>query len=152
MANAGIGNPLGAVPIFDFGVPKTITGYASNIISGGAFVFASGAAGVISSGADTFVTSDLLFSSPASGGQFTGIAMHTAASGAPITVALDGVFIVGTNGTIVAGTEVGTDGQNCVCPLGSKTMTAYSQIETIGRALTAGASGTAAYVLLHVQG
>lgn len=152
MANAGIGNTCGAVPIFDAGVPKTITGYASNIISGGVFVFASGASGVVSSGADTFVSSDLLFSSPASGGQFTGVAMNTAASGGLVTVAIDGVFIVPCNGTIVAGALVTCDGNNAILPLGSETLAGYSFGKAIGRALTAGASGTAAYALLHVNG
>jgi hypothetical protein len=151
MANAGIGNPLGAVPVFDFGVPKTITAYARSIISGGAFVYASGASAVVSSGADTFAASDLLVTSPASGGLFTGIAMHTAASGAPITIALEGVFIVPCNGAIVAGAEVATDGQNAILPIGSATMTAYSNNLSIGRALTEGASGTAAYALLHLK-
>ena len=141
-------NPNGAVPILDGGCPRTISGYAKEIISGGMFVAASGATGVVSSGADSVATSDIEFTHSASGGEFTGIAMNTAASGGLITVATRGVFIVPTDATVDAGVLVRCDGQQ-VQKVGSVAAN-LAPTQIIGRALTGGASG--GFLLVDIHG
>jgi hypothetical protein len=148
MANAGLGNPVGAVPIFDAGVPKSMSGYARSVISGGCFVYCSGASAVVSSGTDSFVTSDILVTSPASGLLFNGIAAFSAASGAPITFYTEGVFSCVCGGAVVAGTLVTTEGSNAVIPVGSTSISVANGLGVIGRALTEGASG--GYCLVHI--
>jgi len=142
MANAGIGNPVGAVPIFDAMTPRTITGYARSVISGGCLVYASGAADVISSsGTGTFTTQALLFTSPASGALCNGIAMYSAPSGAPVVVATEGVFNMVAGAAVVAGQPLETEGSNAVIPLGSSVVS-ISTTKYIGKALTgAGSNG-----------
>jgi hypothetical protein len=148
MANAGIGNSCGAVPIFDACTPRTITGYARSVISGGALVYASGASNIIaSSGASAFTTANLLFTSPASGNLCNGIAMYSAASGAPVVVATEGVFNMVCNAAVVAGNYLMTDGHNSVQPLGS--VSAMFAGLCIGKALTeAGSNG---YALVYLR-
>jgi hypothetical protein len=148
MANAGIGNPCGAVPIFDAATPRTITGYARSVISGGALVYASGAADVItSSGTGAFTTANLLFTSPASGNLCNGIAMYSAASGAPITIATEGVFNMVCNAAVVAGNYLMTDGNNSVQPLGSAS--AMFAGLNMGKALTG--AGSNGYAIVYLR-
>lgn len=150
MAGAGIGNVLGAVPIFDFGNPKQISGQVRNeIISGGVFVFGSGATGVVGSGANSFANSDLLFTRDASGTQFNGICVDDTAVSGNIAVATDGIFILQCNGTVVCGEAVKADGKNSVQPLGSTADSlAKGPSHKIGRAITSGASGGFAVIQL----
>ena len=104
------------VPVLDGGCPRTVTGYAKEYISGGAFVMCSGAAGVVNvSGLSSLATTDIQFAI-ASGAQFNGIATHAAASGAPITVASAGMFIVGCEVAVTAGYPVLANGANGVAP------------------------------------
>ena len=144
---AGLGNPVGAVPLMDAGAPRIISGQVRNeIISGGVFVFGSGAADVISSGANSFVNSDLLFTRDASGGQFNGVCVQATAVSGAIAVATDGFFILLANGTVTAGVPQRCDGLNAVADVGSKTMAAFTQYEQMGRAVTAATSGGYAIV------
>ena len=145
MAAAGIGNPAGYVPILDGGAPRFVGGYARNeIISGGVFVFGSGATGVVSSGANSFATADLLFTRDASGGQFNGICVATTAVSGAMTVATRGAFLLVCNGAVNAGYKVKCDGNNSVAD------NANADDLSIGRALTAGASG--GYALIDITG
>ncbi|MHA1868757.1 MAG: DUF2190 family protein [Candidatus Heimdallarchaeaceae archaeon] len=136
-------NPNGYVPIYDGGTPRIITGYAREVISGGWLVGGSTAAGVVSSGADSFASSDILFTAPASGNNFIGIALANAASGAPLAVATRGAFIVTAAGDVLAGEPVVTDGENAVVPGGSDT-------PNIGRAFTA--AGSEEYCVVDIHG
>lgn len=149
VAGTGIGNPSGAQYVFDFGVPKIITGYARETISGGVFVYASGAAGVVLATPDTFVTSDILFCKDASGALFNGIALHTAGSNTPISIATDGVHILAANATCMAGREVKCDGNNCIMPLGSTSVTIGDGHTAIGRMLTG--AGSEGYGLVQIK-
>jgi len=150
MAGAGIGNPAGYVPLFDGGNPRIIGGKARNaVISGGVFVFASGATGVVSSGADSFATADLLFAGDASGGQFNGICVQTTEVSGNIAVATRGVFLLACNGSVVPGTKVECDGNNAVRSVGLYAGSAFDGQRSIGRALTAGASGGYAVIDIH---
>lgn len=144
-------NPNGIVPVFDFGSPKIISGYAREAISGGWLVFTSGANDVVSSGADSFATADVQFAKGATGMSFTGVAMHNAASGAPLSVALDGAFIVRCDGSVFASQPIEVNGNDAVQTLGSTVIP--SALHTVGmvgakvgRAITNGTSGNFALV------
>lgn len=141
-------NPYGYVPIFDGGTPRIITGYAREAISGGWLVGGSSADGVVSSGADSFVTSDILFDSPASGASFIGVALHNAASGAPLSVATRGAFIITAGDTVYAGRKVATPGADCVIDHYSAGGSVFTH--DIGRAFTA--AGSTEYCIVDIHG
>lgn len=132
------------VPVLDGGVPRTITGVAREAISGGQFVYCSGAAAKVNvSGLDSFAASDIEFATGASGTLFTGIATHNAASGAYVTVATAGMFIVGGEATTTAGQVLSTGGVHGVRDLTG------SGVQMVARALTsAGSEGYAVVKLL----
>jgi len=134
-------NSAGYVPVFDGGNPRTIGGYAREVISGGQFVFASGVTNTVSSGANSFATTDILFSVAASGAKFNGICATTkAASGATIAVATRGMFIVVANGTVTNGQKVWTDGYHAVANAGSLAGN-VACLSPMARALTDATSG-----------
>lgn len=141
MAATGIGNPAGAVQ-YNSWEPRVITAKARGNTSGGVFVFASGATGVVSSGLNSVAWSDIEVAIDASGLNFTGIALQSTASGNAVPVALEGVFLLQANGTIVAGQTVLCDGNNSVLP-------GTTAGATIGKALTAAASG--GFALVHIK-
>src|SRR3990167_2996489 len=136
-------NPAGAVPLFDFGNPRIISGRAREAISGGELVWLSGAAAAaeISSGANSFATADLKFATGASGLQFTGVALNNAGSNSNVSVAVDGVFIVTAAGNILEGRTVVANGGHAVAE-----GTAAGTV--IGRALTS--AGSEGYVAVHI--
>lgn len=140
-----VANPAGFQPVFDYGAPAIISGRAREAVSGGWFVTASGVAGVISSGINSFdPTADLMFSADGSGASFTGIALHNAGSNSPISVAVNGVHIVTSAGTIVAGQVVGANGGHAVVPL----LSGSAAGNIIGRALAS--AGSEGYTLLKL--
>lgn len=96
-------NPNGYVSITDGGAPRIITGYAKEIVSGGQFMGASGAAGVVSSGADSFGPTDIEFFHTTGSGNFVGIALFDAVSGAVLSVATRGSFLLPVSGAIILG-------------------------------------------------
>lgn len=138
---AGLGNPLGAVQIDGF-EPFNITAYARSNISGGTLVFASGAADLVSSGTNSYHATDIKVATDASGGQFTGVALKSAASGTEVGVALQGIFILPAFGTVTAGMTVTCEGTNAVA-----NGTTAGQV--IGRALTSATSGGYAAVFIR---
>jgi len=143
-------NPNGYVCLADGGTPRIITGYAKEVISGGQFVGASGAAALVSSGADSFATTDLQFYLTAGSGNFVGIALNDAASGAAVSVGTRGLFLVPVSGDIVlAGKHVGCNDQSEVIAIGSSTLGYSLALNKIGRALTTGS--TAQYVVLDLN-
>jgi len=142
---AGIGNPLGAVQLFDNGAPSIISGYARTNISGGALVYASGATDCISSGANSFVTTDIVFIPGASGAQFNGIALYSAGSNTPVAVATKGTFILLCDGTVTNGYPVICAGVNAVRNfVGTGSQSDFP----IGRALSDAGSET--YALIEI--
>ena len=130
-------NSAGYVPVFDGGNPRIIGGEAREVISGGMLVFASGASGVVSSGINSFATTDLTYAAGASGLQFNGIAVQTAASGNEVSIATRGSFILQCYSAVTAGYPVKCDGANAV----ADTAVSADAATKIGRALTTGASG-----------
>ena len=143
-------NPNGFVCISDGGVPRILTGYAKEVVSGGQFLGASGAANLVSSGADSFATTDLQVYLTLGSGNFVGIALHNAASGAPISFASRGAFILPVSGEIVlAGTNIGCNNASEVIQLGSHALGYSPGINKIGRALTTGS--TAQFVIVDLN-
>ena len=153
MAAAGIGNPVGGQNsvLFDWGVPKTLTGRArAETVSGGVFVFGSTAASVVSSGADTYVNADILWVRDASGIQCNGMALYSAGSNQPLAVLLEGVILAVANGNIVAGNPVMLDGNNAFAATGSTSVLIHAGgALTVGRALTEATSGN--YFICHFK-
>jgi predicted RecA/RadA family phage recombinase len=148
-------NPLGYVPITDGGAPRIVTGYAKEIISGGQFVGASGAAGVVSSGTSSYATTDITFFHTTGSGNFVGLALHDAASGAALSVATRGTFLVPVSGGIVlAGTKVGCNDDSEIIPIGSAAVPVDGQVpitlSDIGRVLTTGSDSD--YVVVDIHG
>ena len=141
-------NPNGYVNVADGGAPRIITGVAKEVISGGQLVGASGAAGVVSSGADSFVTSDIQFFHTTGSGNFVGVALQDAASGAYLSVATRGAFILEVSGAVVeAGTLVGCNNADEVI-VGS--VAGGYATWVIGRAWTCGSDAN--YVIVDIHG
>ena len=144
-------NPYGYVPVTDGGTPRIITGYAKEVISGGQIVGASGAAGVVSSGIDSFVSSDIQFYLTAGSGNFVGVALHDVASGAPLSVATRGSFILEVSGTnVLAGQLVGCNDKSEIISLGSHALGYSAAMNQIGRTWTCGSE--ADYVVVDIHG
>lgn len=144
-------NPYGYVPVTDGGTPRIITGYAKEVISGGQLVGASGAAGVVSSGVDSFATSDITFFHTTGSGNFVGVALHDVASGASMSVATRGMFILEVSGTnVLAGEKVGCNDADEIIFIGSHALGYHTALNSIGRTLTTGSE--ADYVIVDIHG
>ncbi len=135
-------NPAGYVPIFDFGNPKIVTARAAVGVTGGQHVYFSGGAGAVSSGLNSYVASDINIIGQASGGLFNGVVITpgTTASGTAnyVGVAVDGVIISTSAGTILAGYGVYSNGDDALIPAGS--YKDYIDQRKVGRAVTAAGS------------
>ncbi len=147
-------NPLGAVVIFDGEVPRTFTAKARQTISGGQLVVSSGAANVVGSGANTFDTSDIVVDLLHDTNYCNGIALHNADSGANVTIATRGAYLMRSAGVISGGQSIipisGTLQGVGAAYIGSATAGGYFGT-TIGRAITASASGTSLYSLVSLN-
>jgi len=142
-------NPLGYQNITDGGTPRIITGYAKEVISGGQLLGASGAAGVVSSGTASFATTDIEVFNTTGSENFIGVALHDAASGAPISVATRGSFLLEVSGTIVlAGNKVSCNQDDEVINAGSSVVGAPGT-HIIGRAWTTGSEADFVVVDIH---
>jgi len=111
---AGIGNPNGAIQVFDQGAPSIITAIANTNISGGVFVYCSGANAVVGSGLDSYSYTDIKAIGDASGTDFNGIALYSAGSNTPIAIATRGIFVVPAGGTVIGGRWVASNGNAVV--------------------------------------
>lgn len=143
---AGKGNAAGYQPFLDMNGPGIMTGRASVNLSGGMLVFASGTSNALGSVAATIANGDIAFA-VASGGQFTGVVCHDAASGTVVAVATRGAVLLLADGTVTCGTPVSCAGANAVADSGSVAANLAHQ-RTVGRALsTAGSEG---YALIDI--
>ena len=143
-----MGNPKGFVIATDFGNPKIIQGIAKTDLTGGDFVIGSSATGVVSSGLDTYVTADIEFSKVNSSSGCNGVVVQTTSSGGVVPVAVEGVLIVNVHGTVTAGTLVET-GSNL---MSVQNLSNGSFAEgVVGRAISAGTSGTTNFALVHIK-
>ena len=146
----GAVNTLGLVVLGDGENPRTFSGRARTIISGGDLVFVSGAANPIGSGVSTFSTSDVVVTLIEDSDFCNGIALQTVGSNEVVTVARRGDFIVRSAGIISGGqTIIPISGGTGFLPaVGAGNISiSYSGTE-IGRAITASASGTSLYTLV----
>ena len=143
-------NPVGAVPIFDGGVPETISVVAGIGVTGGQLVFFSGANNLVSSGADSYATNEIRVAGAGSGRLFNGVVVTPGltASGTNnlVTVATRGTFIVTSAGTILAGNPVWANGDDAVIGVQDTITGSYTPI---GRALSP--AGSEGYVLVQFK-
>lgn len=153
---AGFGNAEsgGAVEIiYDSEVPRSFTGYAKQVISGGQFVtgYLSATANVIGSTAAGFSTGSVVIGLITNSDYCVGIAMANTASGAPIAVATRGTYIANAASDISGGQMVipfsglDTDEQAIIS---APVAVAWSGT-TVGRAITNVTSGAHHYALVN---
>ena len=144
-------NPVGAVPLYDGGVPRTVSVTARIGVTGGQLVFFSGANNLVSSGADTFSTGSTYVAGAASGALYNGIVITPGltASGTNnyVTVAKNGTYILTSAGTILAGEKVQPNGGHAVISVGDTTA---SGGWAIGRAESP--AGSEGYVVVSLFG
>ena len=141
-------NPNGAVPVLDGTVPRIISCYAIEVISGGQLVFSSGADNIVDSGTSSLAGTEITVALAASGDQFLGMALKNVASGSMVGVATRGAFIVPACGDVLVSAKVGTLGTHAVAAVGSVTITQDGG-RSIGRAITGAASGGFCVVDFH---
>lgn len=144
-------NPLGAVQVFDGGVPRTLTVLASAGVTGGQLVYFSGANGNVSSGLNSYVSADVAIGGLSSGLLHNGIVLTpgNTASGTSnyVTVATEGCYILNAIGTVTAGQKVAADGSDAVQ---NSTSVQFISGNTIGRAVSNAASGTSNYAIVQL--
>ncbi len=158
-------NELGFTPIFDGAVPRTITGKARQDISGGQFVVISGTGdNVVSSGVNTFAANDLEFALVVSGtashgskgiDQINGIATDDILSGAFGTIATRCTALVKCGSNVIEGTKIVALDRHSIATIGSVQLNdiiaggqaGVPESRAIGRAITAGLSGTNLYAI-----
>ena len=153
-------NPLGAVCLWDGENPRTFTGKAREVISGGNFVYVSGAAaaaGVVGSQASSFKTSDLQVCKCDTFARCNGIALTNAGSDELVTVATRGVYLVKSAAAVSGGHPVvltsgasATAGCDSVEPLGYSVDAGSVVPGIIGRALTEAGSENYCLVSLNL--
>lgn len=145
---AGIGNPLGAVCLFDGGCPRIVTALADRNISGGTLVYFSGASTTcLGSQAASYAASDLIMVSGASGAAFGGIALQDTGSNTYGQVATRGAYIIVAASTLTNSYLVAADGNNAVTNAGSNTKIDFN---ACGRCLIP--AGSEGYALIDLHG
>jgi hypothetical protein len=143
---------LGLQQISD--VARTFTAYAQDTISGGQLVYAASDNDVVEAGSvDAYAASDIAvqkMDAAANDEYVVGIALETATSGNPITVATEGIFILAAQDAITAGGGISpSNDADAFC--NSVTATADTEEEfKIGKALT-GASASGKYLVALVR-
>lgn len=146
-------NPVGAVPIFDGGVPKTISAVAGIGVTGGQLIFFSGANNLVSSGADSYATNEIRVAGAASGGLFNGIVLTpgNTASGTNnyVTIGTDGAYLITSAATILAGEAILANGADAVIGYTTTGTVVAGSYIPIGRALTP--AGSEGYVLAQIR-
>ncbi len=147
-----LSNPLGAVVVGDGQNPRTFTASAREIISGGQFVNISGVADV-SSGISSYADGDLKIVGAIDPVLCNGIALNNAESGALVTVARRGDYLVHAGQIVSGGAQVSHNASGAVANIlntGSVAVTTMGPTP-IGRAMTTSASGTDLYALISLD-
>ncbi len=145
-------NPLGAQVVFDGQNPRTFTANAREIVSGGQFVTISGIADV-SSGISSYADGDLKVFGAINPVLCNGIALNNAESGALVTVATRGAYLVKAGQIVSGGAQVAHTASGTVANIlntGSVPLTTMGPTP-IGRAMTTSASGTNLYSLINLN-
>ena len=146
-----VSNTMGTQIVWDGEVPRTFTATAAEVISGGEYIVCSGATSSVGSSISTFADGDIvanLVTADAVGVEkINGIALNVAASGALVTVATRGAYLVQAGGSVLVGYAIEAMDEELIQSLTSGTVPTglYTRVaggKKIGRALTAGVSGT----------
>ena len=147
--DAGIG---GAIDIVSDGeVPRSFTGRAREVLSGGQFVVISGAANVVGSTVTDFIPGSIvvsLISGTVGAWYANGIALHNAGSNQVVSIATRGVYIATSAGVISGGQGLYAV-SGTVQGVGATPNNSDFSGTQIGRAVTASASGTNLFLLAH---
>lgn len=149
-------NTLGAVVISDGEVPRIFTAKAMAVVSGGDLISSfSGTANLVGSQISSYATSDVIVQPARDAKLFNGIALNNAASGATVSFARKGDYLVKAGGIISGGALVGHNAsggmQNLLQTDSSGTATVLHNT-IAGRAITTSASGTNNYSLVALWG
>jgi len=144
-----VGNPLGAVCLFDGENPRTFTGKAMEVISGGQFVYVSGADGTaqVGSQAASFADDDLKVALKDKYEMCNGIALTNAGSDDLVTVATRGTYLIKAGGAISGGMLLASD-EDCVLAISSAAV-GSEFIGVVGRSFTN--AGSEGYVLASLN-
>lgn len=148
-----ITNTLGAQVVFDGEVPRTFTATARETISGGYLVQISGATNDVGSQVSSYATGDLQVIGAQDPKLCNGIALNNAASGALVTVATRGAYLMNAGGIVSGGALVQHNGSGAIAnltELGSVSVGTLGP-RPIGTAVTTSASGTALYALVSLN-
>ena len=149
MAGFGAAGNGGAVDIISDGeVPRSFTGRARTVISGGQYVTVSGAANVVGSTAQIFIPGSIVIDlMGADLNQVVGIALHNVGSNETLGVATRGFYLATSADVISGGYPVypisGTV-QGLLAAIG-----VAGSVQPVGRAITAAASGTNLFTLVN---
>lgn len=146
-------NTLGTVVVSDGEVPRTFTASAREVISGGFLVQISGATGDVGSSISSYANGDLKVIEAADVKLCNGLALNNAASGALVTVARRGDYLMRAGAIVSGGAIVGhnaSGGVGNILNAGSVPTTTMPN-SAIGRAITTSASGTGNYALIGLN-
>jgi hypothetical protein len=148
-----ITNTLGAQVVFDGEVPRTFTATAREAVSGGQLVATSGATGDVGSSIASYANGDIQVIGASNAKLCNGMALNDAASGALVTVARRGDYLMRSVDVVSGGALIGHDGAHGVRNIlnaGSVPVTTMADT-IIGRAVTTSASGTSNYALVSLN-
>lgn len=146
-----VSNTMGTQVVWDGETPRTYTATAAEVISGGEYVVCSGATSSVGSALNTLADGDIvanLVTAAAEGVELiNGICLNTAASGARVTIATKGAYLVQAGGSVLVGTAIEALDEELIQSLSSGAVptgmhTRVPGGKKIGRALTGGVSGT----------
>ena len=136
--------------IYDSEVPRTFTGRAREVLSGGQFVVVSGAAGVVGSTIGLFIPGSIvvsLISGTAGAWYANGIALNNAGSNSLVTIATRGTYIANSAGVISGGQGIYLLSGTIQGVRGTPNNSDFSGTQ-VGRSVTAAASGTLSPLLV----
>ncbi len=136
--------------IYDSEVPRTFTARAREVISGGQFVVISGAAGVVGSTAAGFITGSVVATLLVDTNHANGIALQNVGSNGLVTIATRGTYITNSADAISGGVAV-YPVNGAVQGVKSVPISISYSGTTVGRAVTAAASGTTSPLLVDFR-
>jgi len=146
-------NPLGAQVVFDGEVPRTFTARAREVISGGYLVQVSGVTDDVGSQISSYADGDIQVIGAQDKTLCNGVALNNAASGAIVTVATRGTYLMRAGEIVSGGALVGHNASGNVANIlntGSVPLTTVGP-RPIGTAQTTSASGTSAFALVSLN-
>lgn len=151
MAGFGASANGGALDIiFDGGVPRSFTGRARTVISGGQFVVVSGASNTVGSCISSYIPGSIVIDLIHDSNYANGIALYNVGSNEVLAVATRGQYIANVADAISGGHAVIPFSGTVQAVKAQSTSISYSGT-TIGRAITAADSGTNHYAIVDFR-